>query len=305
MTSQRFYSHGKLLLTGEYVILDGALGLAFPTRQGQALTVSPSEGKAALHWKSLDKSSQSWFEASFELPSLEILRYTEKKTATILKKILQATQRFRENFLQNPIEISVETRLEFPGNWGLGSSSTLINNIAQWAKIDPYALLWNCFSGSGYDIACAMNHRPLLYRMTERKPQVTFTNFDPPFKGVLYFLYLNKKQDSNQAIHAYRTKIVSDQSIELISSLTQDTASCTAQDDFEKLLSEHERSLSKLLNMPTLKERCFPDYPGMIKSLGAWGGDFALVSLRKGMKNYFSRKGLQTMIPFEEMILSH
>lgn len=304
MTAQRFYSHGKLLLTGEYVILDGAFGLALPTRRGQVLTVSPSEEQGALHWKSFDESSQILFEASFELPSLEIRHYTKKKIAETLKKILQAAQRLGLDFLQNPIGVSVETQLEFPGNWGLGSSSTLINNIAQWATIDAYALLWSCFSGSGYDIACAIHHRPLLYRITKRKPQVKFTDFDPHFKSALYFLYLNKKQDSNEAIHVYRTKTVSDQVIKLISSLTQEAAFCTAQDDFERLLSEHERSLSKLLDIPTLKERCFSDYPGMIKSLGAWGGDFALVSLRKGMKNYFSRKGLHIMIPFDDMILS-
>ena len=30
----------------------------------------------------------------------------------------------------------VTTKLDFPKNWGLGTSSTLINNIAQWAQVD-------------------------------------------------------------------------------------------------------------------------------------------------------------------------
>ena len=34
-----YYSNGKLLLTGEYVVLDGAEALAVPTRFGQNLTV--------------------------------------------------------------------------------------------------------------------------------------------------------------------------------------------------------------------------------------------------------------------------
>ena len=34
-----FYSHGKLLLTGEYLVLDGALALAVPCKLGQSLTV--------------------------------------------------------------------------------------------------------------------------------------------------------------------------------------------------------------------------------------------------------------------------
>ena len=32
----RFYSNGKLLITGEYVILDGALSLAVPSLLGQS-----------------------------------------------------------------------------------------------------------------------------------------------------------------------------------------------------------------------------------------------------------------------------
>ena len=43
--------------------------------------------------------------------------------------------------------------MNFDKNWGLGSSSTLINNISSWAKINPYDLLWSISKGSGYDIA--------------------------------------------------------------------------------------------------------------------------------------------------------
>ena len=35
METQTFYSNGKLLITGEYVVLDGAKALALPTKFGQ------------------------------------------------------------------------------------------------------------------------------------------------------------------------------------------------------------------------------------------------------------------------------
>lgn len=35
----RFYSHGKFLLTGEYLVLEGALALALPLKLGQTMTV--------------------------------------------------------------------------------------------------------------------------------------------------------------------------------------------------------------------------------------------------------------------------
>ena len=39
METQTFYSNGKLLITGEYVVLDGAKALALPTKFGQSLVV--------------------------------------------------------------------------------------------------------------------------------------------------------------------------------------------------------------------------------------------------------------------------
>ncbi|XOD68628.1 MAG: GYDIA family GHMP kinase [Flavobacteriales bacterium AspAUS03] len=303
MRPQHFYSHGKLLLTGEYFILDGAWGLALPTRKGQSLRVSPLEAHTELHWKSLDETSQIWFEAFFELPSLRIHHHTEKKVALLLKKLLQAAQRLQIDFLQKPVGISVETQLEFPRDWGLGSSSTLIYNIAQWARVDPYTLLWSSLPGSGYDIACAIHHLPILYRLKNQKPQVAPIEFTPLFKGRLYFLHLNRKQNSRKSIQTYRTKDVPNENFKLISSITQKLPYCTTLDNFEKLLSDHEQILSNLLGTPTLKEQYFPDYPGMIKSLGAWGGDFALVGAREGMRDYFSHKGFHTMVPFDQMML--
>jgi hypothetical protein len=56
-----------------------------------------------------------------------------------------------------------------------------------------------------------------------------------------------------------------------------------------------------------IKEDRFPDFPGEIKSLGAWGGDFAMVVSKeeeKDLLSYFSGKGLNTLFSFEEIIFS-
>jgi mevalonate kinase len=50
---QTFSAHGKLMLTGEYVVLDGALSLALPTQKGQRLEVT-SIPENEFHWKSFD-----------------------------------------------------------------------------------------------------------------------------------------------------------------------------------------------------------------------------------------------------------
>ncbi|QIK16871.1 hypothetical protein G9C01_02970 [Blattabacterium sp. DPU] len=299
-----FYSHGKLLLTGEYFILYGACGLALPTIKGQSFTIFSHNFSSVLHWKCYDEVNQLWFEGVFQLPSLEICYETEKNIALKLRDLLLKSKKIQKNFLINSLGIYVRTQLEFPRNWGLGSSSTLINNIAKWANIDPYMLLGNYFPGSGYDIACVSISKPIIYKLWNQKPHIVPVEFNPPFKNQLFFLHLNKKQNTCDEIQYFRSNIsnISHENIEAISSITQKIPFCKTLKEFEELLLKHENIISKILNLPTVKEIYFPDYLGIVKSLGAWGGDFVLISSRKGMKNYFSNKGFDTLISFDEMI---
>ena len=36
----KFYSHGKILLTGEYAVLEGVKALALPTQRGQSIQIN-------------------------------------------------------------------------------------------------------------------------------------------------------------------------------------------------------------------------------------------------------------------------
>lgn len=304
MILKSFYSCGKFLITGEYFILDGAIGLALPTIYGQTLSIISTGKYPNIIWKSFDIKSNLWFKAIFQLPSLDIIYNNDKKIAAFLHKILICAKKLKKNFFNQKIGFLIKTHLEFPKYWGLGSSSTLINNISKWLQIDPYKLLWNCCSGSGYDIACAIHQRPILYKLVNKKPKIIFINFNPPFKQYLYFLYLNKKQDTKLAINCYRQNINYNKPINMISFLTQQITYCKNLYDFEIMISYHEKLLAQYLNIPTIKEKYFPDYTGAIKSLGAWGGDFVLVTFRKEMKNYFLNKGLNILIPFNDIILT-
>ena len=62
METQTFYSNGKLLITGEYVVLDGAKALALPTKFGQSLVVKPGINHQ-IKWTSFDSDESVWFEA--------------------------------------------------------------------------------------------------------------------------------------------------------------------------------------------------------------------------------------------------
>lgn len=301
--TKEFYSHGKLLISGEYGVLDGALSLALPTKFGQSLRVEETHTQQ-LQWKSLDENAAVWFEGSFDIPNAKIITSTATDTAEVLLKILLAAKQLNINFLNGSSGYYVKTQLDFPRNWGLGSSSTLIHNIALWANVDAYKLLWNSFSGSGYDIACAQHDRPILYQLNDQMPMVQEAAFHPPFKDAIYFIYLNKKQNSREGITAYRKSAFDKEKfISALTTITKQIISCTEVQGFKDLLVAHEKVIAQILNLKPIKDVLFQDYEGAIKSLGAWGGDFIMAVGSKDTPNYFKKKGYPTILTYAEMVL--
>lgn len=299
----RFYSNGKLLLTGEYAVLDGALALALPTKYGQELEVSPFS-EALLTWESLNYQGHSWFQAKFALNDFAIETATDITVAQTLQGLLRGIRVQKPEFLTAGEGCKALSRLSFPNDWGLGSSSTLINNLAQWAEVDAYALLWNAFGGSGYDIACAQHNLPILYRKREPKPEVSEVDFKPAFADQLYFVHLNQKQSSKKAIANYAEKEFDKQKlITSVDAITTALLSAEKLKDFSELLESHESLLAQILEVPTVKQRLFEDYPHALKSLGAWGGDFVLAVGDENTPNYFQARGFETVIPYAKMIL--
>ena len=301
--TQEFYSNGKLLLSGEYVFLDGAVGLAVPTKYGQSLRVSHNDG-SSIKWKSVAADGSNWFETELATNNLDIKQSTDLETVRTLQKILRQAAKMNPDFLCDSQGYNIESILDFDRSWGLGSSSTLINNIAQWAEIDAYELLWNAFSGSGYDIACAQHNSPILYRIQGTQPLTKERDFNASFKDQLYFIHLNKKQNSREGIAQYRNQFFDKhQLIERISDITGQLLNCRSLAEFETLLLAHENMIAENLKLPTVKSEKFPDYDGCIKSLGAWGGHFILATGNSVTTEYFKSKGYHTIIPYAEMIL--
>ena len=301
-----FYSNGKLLITGEYLVLDGARSLAIPTKFGQFLIVEEIENSNCIHWKSIDKEGTIWFEEQISFSS--IIKNDAFEDATNLKntliEILHQAYLLRPNFIANSNGFSVETRLTFSRNWGLGSSSTLLNNISKWLQIDAFVLNRNTFGGSGYDIACANVDQSIIYQITDEKPSVELVNFNPNFTEHLYFVYLNQKQSSKEAISKYRNKqqIIAP-FVHQINAITSDIIASKTLEEFASLLEKHEIILSNILETTTVKENLFPDFDGVIKSLGAWGGDFVLVVSKNNPTEYFVSKEFQTILSYQEMLM--
>jgi mevalonate kinase len=304
---QQFHSYGKLLISGEYVVLDGATALALPTTYGQTMEIKEI-AEPLIKWKSVDYEYKIWFEEEYELSDLlssqPQSKYENNEVSKMLFLTLLSASRLRPGVLNDEKGFEVTTKADFPRSWGLGTSSTLIANLAKWLKIDPYKLLKNTFKGSGYDVAVAMNGTAITFEKQGLENSILKTTFDPPFKDRLFFVHLNQKQNSRQSINHYQkqNKEGLTSTIEKISAITHRMITCTELLDFKLLMEVHENLISQVTGLQKVKSKLFPDFQGAIKSLGGWGGDFIMVTGTGEDMEYFRQKGYSTVIPYEQMI---
>lgn len=294
------------MLTAEYAVLDGAIALALPTALGQSLKIKSNSSKQ-LYWKSLDEKGAIWYEDKFSLDEVlsnETLSFKNEFSKRLIE-ILRSVRVQNPFFLTSEEGLDITTTLEFNRHWGLGSSSTLINNIANWANVNAFKLLQDTFGGSGYDIACAKYDIPILYQhINLDKPYIEPVDFRPPFSSQLYFVYLEEKQNSREGIANYkRLNKISETVISRLNNITKQIVDCQTIDLFNELIVAHEVMIGEIIDQTPIKLRLFKDFNGEIKSLGAWGGDFILATSKNDPTAYFSSKGYTTIIPYSKLIL--
>lgn len=299
-----FYSNGKLFLIGEYTVIDGSEAFAVPTVYGQYLDIEDYDANI-LKWESFDANGKSWFKASLSYQTIHENRRTGSAVTDTLIDILHHAHKRNPAVLASGTGYKTTSRLTFPRNWGLGSSSTLINNIAQWFEIDAFELLKQSFGGSGYDIACAQHNTPIIYQRIENKPTVKTISFNPAFLDKLYFVYLNKKENTRASVIRYKEKIAEiPVLINEVNTIIEEAYKIEDFNRFCELLDKHSALMSNVLELKTVKEDIFPDFNGTLKSLGAWGGDFILAAANENPEAYFKSKGFETVIPYKDMIIN-
>ncbi len=306
LSMKKFHAHGKLLITGEYLVLKGALALAVPLNKGQTLSVSASK-KAGLIWRA-ETLNGLWFEVKFD-DQLTILESTDHKKAVTLQLMLQKSVEQNPTILKKLNYSSVTTLLEFDPNWGWGSSSTLLHLLEQWLHINPYELMDKTIGGSGYDIACAGAKEPIFYqRIKEEQPKITPTVFNPPFIHQMGIVYLNKKQTSSTQVKSFLESASTNKDlVKEISLLSQKIATEVDIHIFMNLMQQHERLISLATGFTPVQQLLFPEFNGTIKSLGAWGGDFVLFLSENdysASKKWFQSKGFPVLLPIEEVIIN-
>ncbi len=305
MEKMIYRSAGKLMITGEYLVLEGAEALALPTRPGQSLVLTEITGKPQLAWKTYVEK-EFWFEANFSIPDLAIGNTNDFPIAQSLRDLILAARELQPNFLTGEVKTEAVSNIEFNINWGLGSSSSLLVNVARWAGVDPYRLHSKVSAGSGYDVAVAQKGVPIVYSIAEGKPEVREVEFDPPFTENLYFGWLGRKSRSVEAVADFREKEADvRKEVEEITSITHKILKSNNIVDFTRLINQHEEILSRVLKVKPLKKSRFSDFNGSVKSLGAWGGDFALFASdypREYVSSYLKRKDIKSWFSYDDLI---
>ena len=323
-----YQSHGKFLLTGEYLVLKGALALAIPLKLGQSMSVetfpetSPNEKIASsetfretsIQWNAY-KPDGPWFSVTLNPNNLEIIDSDDQPKAEKLAQILNAVKQLNPNAFEGK-RLQFTTRLDFDPNWGLGSSSSLIANLARWTDVNPYELLKLTFGGSGYDIACATAEGPIYYQVKTEVPEpvegptpmVEPIEYNPPFAEHLFFVYQGQKQSSSKEIKAFLAKadpVDLQKDIEAVSEISRTVSKCQTLDEFAMLMQCHERIIARCIGQEPVQKR-FPDFEGVLKSLGAWGGDFILATTEwseNQVREYFKKYSLEVVFGYNKIVL--
>ncbi|MCB2221164.1 MAG: GHMP kinase [Bacteroidetes bacterium] len=300
-----FYSRGKLLISGEYLVIKGAKALMVPLLKGQSLIIKQAEGKGELNWISQEKG-QEWFRAKFDSTLFEILHASDQEIAKQLQLILKTSRKMNREFISQKHSLEIVTDLEFLRKWGFGSSSTLISNIAWWAEINPYVLHSKVSKGSGYDVVAARMDNPSFFTKTGKTYSTENVVFNPSYRHNIYFIYLGKKQNSASMVSKFlESKKQYRVEKRTITELSQHMALAPTQSDFEFYIREHDLLMSAILKQPRLKDQKFADLKGEIKPLGAWGGDFAMITWNEStedLKGYLKKKKIETYFAFDELI---
>lgn len=295
-----------MLLSAEYLLLEGSEALALPVKFDQHLYVTENSS-SDINWTSFDQKNEIWFSAKFSLYDFKASDSSDQDVSDKITKLLKACARQDSEFLSQWKGQKIETKLDFNREWGLGTSSSLIYCIAEWADVSPYQLLMDTFGGSGYDIACAGADGPIIYKIKDYVISIEEASFYPPFINNLFFVYSGNKQNSQKEVLKFQqAKNFTTTDIDTASHLTRAFNKCTSLDDFQRLISEHESLISKIIKTEPVKKRNFQDFEGEIKSLGAWGGDFILIATkhdRKYVEEYFNKKNLKDFFAYDELIL--
>lgn len=307
ISKKKYSAHGKFLITGEYAVLDNVPALAIPLKLNQYLEIS-ARNDDKISWKSYDYDNNLWFDTIINLETLKSDAAFESENHITVKLI----EVLRTAMLLNPKAIQIIGNgfdaimtLDFNRKFGMGTSSTLISLVAQWLECDAYALQFTCFGGSGYDIACATANSALVYNYKDSNPQVQLIDWSPAVKESIFFVYLNRKQDSRDSIARFEKSLLTDDLRKELSDMPHRFINASNNlSDFNEVILRHENIISSLIGLEPVQQKLFLDYTGAIKSLGGWGGgDFIMCTGGLVERDYFKSGGYEVVLEWNDVVL--
>jgi len=292
-------ANGKFMITGEYIVLRGAEALAVPLRFGQSVLLVPNDGEA-VYWEGFEPKGK-WFETAFHAETLKVLMGEDAAKSDRLVNIVTEIRKQNPDFLKNGWW--VRTDLDFNPAFGMGSSSTLLSLLCDAAGTDAFPVLENTFGGSGYDLACAFAHQPIVYSIVGQKPKTESVSLSKNITDHILFVYSGNKMVSSGEVKKFSSLKIEDSVTESFTGLTRAAIAANDFETFADVMQAHERKMGEILEQPILQTR-FTDFNGQLKSMGAWGGDFFMAvtdDLEKG-KKYFEDKGFSPVYTYDEVV---
>ena len=267
------------------------------------MKVAESQG-AQLHWITRDHKGDKWFECKLNLIDFSIEKTSHEKRARYIQSLIKSAAQLNSDFLSKWKKYKVTCEMGFDPEWGLGSSSTLIVNLADWAELSPFELFFDTQNGSGYDIAAAMTDEPFLYQKSE--DELTFETFewDQKLMESMYVFYEGQKQSSFEEVNAWKkNKNWRKKDVSRISSISEALADCQKVDEAVSLLKEHIHLMESILERKAYEGQ-FKDFEGVVKPLGAWGGDFGLVLHQdeEYIQRYLQQKGIKDVFRLQDIV---
>ncbi len=321
---QSFYAPGKILLVGEYTVTKGFEGLAVPVKSGQWMDVwefdSPGNAEDRFIFNALDSHGASWFSESFDIANLKSnslntnalnsnsadVHFSESKNpsensehiseSNTESKIESNAESNTESHLSKILALvpssywkpgksyRFETRLEFDRSSGLGSSSTFVQLLSNYFKLDPFQVQDLVFGGSGYDVAIAAVQKPLIYWRNEQGVHFRQWKMNPELTKDWKVIFLGNKVNSRTStsqVNDMLEDLARDENYSMqipkIIEIVRDAQELMA---LETGIEMYQMFLSQLLGMvtPYTYFGVKPLPRGVCKWLGAWGGDMLLVN---------------------------
>ncbi len=295
----QLFSNGKVILTGEYAVMKGSEALVLATKPGQKMKVTPLK-TGLLEWESYLPDGKLWVRAVYKKDLSEITETTDEHLAEQLLRILKVGQALQPNVFKRGYKITA--KLEFDKNLGLGTSATLIANLSKWLQVNPFELLDRTFGGSGFDVVSSLGGKKIIFQRSGYGRQWRFVEYKPPFRKNLFFVYLNKKQNTQTVVDKFKHVEPDADKIKRVTEITREVLDTKDLSRFMELMQEHEQIIGKMIRKQPVQKRLFKDFPGVVKSLGAWGGDMVLAIGDEKTPDYFKEKGYPVIFPYHVLI---